>query len=258
VAGNTARFSLEGKCAFVTGAGRGIGLTIAAALAEAGATVALAARSRDEINAGAKAIAAAGGNALPFTLDVADPTACRSVIPTAAKAMGGLDILVNNAGVEQTCPALDIEPDLWDRILDTNLRGAFFAAQAAGRFMASVGKGGTILNLCSLTSEIGIPTAVPYGSSKTGLLGMTRALAVEWAPLDIRVNAIAPGYFRTHLTAPFFADQTWRTGTTAKIPLGRFGEMDDLAGAVVYLVSDSARYVTGQCLAIDGGMLASL
>jgi NAD(P)-dependent dehydrogenase (short-subunit alcohol dehydrogenase family) len=258
VAGNTARFSLEGKRAFVTGAGRGIGLAIAAALAEAGATVALAARTRDEINAAAEAIASAGGNALPFTLDVADPTACRSVIPTAAKAMGGLDILVNNAGIEQTCPALDVEPDLWDRILDINLKGAFFVAQAAGRLMASVGKGGAVLNICSLTSEVGIPTAVPYGSSKAGLLGMTRALAVEWAPLNIRVNAIAPGYFRTHLTEPFFTNERWRTETTAKIPAGRFGEMDDLGGAVVYLVSDAARYVTGQCLAIDGGTLASL
>ena len=256
--GDTARFSLDGKRAFVTGASRGIGRALAEGLARAGATVALGARGRDGLDAAAAAIQAAGGTALPFRLDVADPLACRIVIAAAAEAMGGLDILVNNAGVEQVSPALDIEPELWDRILDTNLKGAFFAAQAAGRAMAAAGRGGAILNLCSLTSEVGIPTAVPYGSSKTGLLGMTRGLAAEWAPLRIRVNAIAPGYFRTALTEPFYADEGWRTTMLGKIPLGRFGQLDDLVGAAIYLVSDAAAYVTGQCLAIDGGTLASI
>ncbi len=172
--------------------------------------------------------------------------------------MGGLDILINNAGVEEVCPSLEVKPELWDRILDTNLKGAFFAAQAAGRAMVAAGHGGSILNLCSLTSEVGIPTAVPYGSSKTGLLGMTRALAAEWAPLGIRVNAIAPGYFRTALTEQFYADTGWQAAMLGKIPLGRFGQFDDLVGAAVYLVSGAASYVTGQCLAIDGGTLASI
>ncbi|HRX37452.1 MAG TPA: SDR family oxidoreductase, partial [Aestuariivirga sp.] len=165
-----------------------------------------------------------------------------------------LGILVNNAGMEQVCPSLDIEEDLWDRIFDTNLKGAFFVAQAAARAMNK----GAILNICSLTSERGIPTAVPYGSSKTGLLGMTRALAVEWAPRGIRVNAVEPGYFRTALTEVFYQNDAWQQSMLSNIPLKRFGELSDLVGAAVFLSSDAASYITGACLAIDGGTLASI
>ena len=128
---------------------------------------------------------------MPLAIDVQSVDSIRAGIAAAADALGGLDILVNNAGVEQVCPSLDVDEALWDRILDTNLKGAFFAAQAAARVM-SAGRGGTIVNVCSLTSAVGVPTAVPYGSSKSGLLGMTRALAAEWAPHGIRVNASAP------------------------------------------------------------------
>jgi NAD(P)-dependent dehydrogenase (short-subunit alcohol dehydrogenase family) len=248
------QFSLAGRKALVTGASRGIGRVIAEGLAAAGADVAIAARNTAALEGCAKAIRDLGRHSHIVHMDVSDVASCRRGVAEAAEKLGGLDILVNNAGVEQICPSLEIEEDLWDRILDTNLKGAFFAAQAAARLM----KGGAILNLCSLTSERGIPTAVPYGSSKAGLAGMTRALAVEWAPLGIRVNALEPGYFRTALTEAFYQNSAWQQAMLANIPMQRFGELDDLVGASVFLCSDAARYITGICLPVDGGTLASL
>ena len=149
-------------------------------------------------------------------------------------------------------------PELWDRVHDTNLRGAFFCAQVAARHMVAAGRGGAILNLCSLTSFVGIPTAAPYGASKSGVLGLTRALAVEWAPLGIRVNALAPGYVRTAMTEAFYADPDWQAARLARVPLGRFGTPADLLGATIFLVSAASAYMTGQCLTLDGGMLSAL
>ena len=247
-------FSLDGRKALVTGASRGIGCAIAEGFARAGADVAIAARSAEVLEDCASAIRALGCKAHPVVMDVADVASCRRGVLDATAKLGGLDILLNNAGVEHVCPSLDVEEELWDRILDTNLKGAFFVAQAAARAM----KGGAILNLCSLTSERGIATAVPYGSSKTGLAGMTRALAVEWAPLGIRVNALEPGYFRTSLTEAFYENPAWQQAMLANIPMQRFGELDDLVGASIFLCCDAARYITGVCLPVDGGTLAAI
>jgi NAD(P)-dependent dehydrogenase (short-subunit alcohol dehydrogenase family) len=248
-------FSLEGCRALVTGASRGIGLALATGLARFGADVAVTARDPARLEGCAAAIRAMGRRAVPVPMDTRSVQAVRAGVAEAAAALGRLDILVNNAGMEQVCPSLEVEEELWDRIVDTNLKGAFFCARAAARRMQGEG---AILNVCSLTSEVGVPTAVPYGSSKAGLLGMTRALATEWAPLGIRVNAIGPGYFRTALTEVFYQDEAWARAMLAKIPQGRFGALDDLVGAAVFLCSDAARYVTGQILYIDGGYMASI
>jgi NAD(P)-dependent dehydrogenase (short-subunit alcohol dehydrogenase family) len=246
-------FSLAGRKAIVTGASRGIGVALAVGLARFGADVAICARDLAALEPTRQQVEATGRQAVPFALDVRETAAIAPAIEQAVAALGGLDILINNAGVEQVRPSLEVDEALWDKIVDTNLKGAFFCAQAAARRMAR----GAIVNVCSLTSGVGVPTAVPYGSSKSGLLGMTRALAAEWAP-DIRVNAIGPGYFRTELTEVFYQDPTWCAKMLEKIPAGRFGALDDLIGATVFLCSDAARYVTGQLLYIDGGYMASI
>lgn len=248
-------FSLDDKTALVTGASRGIGRAIAVALAAAGADLLLAGRDHAALEETMAMINSGGGSASVLALDVGDPA---SIAACFESLSGGLDILVNNAGIEETRPALEVTPELWDRILDVNLRGSFFCAQAAARRMVAAGRGGAILNLCSLTSEVGVPTAVPYGASKSGLLGMTRALAAEWASKGIRVNGIGPGYFRTALTESFYADAAWEKRMLTNIPLGRFGAMEDLMGPAVFLCSDAASYVTGQVLYVDGGILAAL
>ncbi len=251
-----ALFDLTGKRALVTGASRGIGKAIALALARAGANVAVSARSVPEETA--REIRALRRKSVALALDVSDIAAVRRGIAQAVESLGGLDILVNNAGIEQVRASVDVDEALWDRIVDTNLKGAFFCAQAAARHMIGHGVQGSIVNILSLTSEVGIPAAVAYGASKSGLLGMTRALAAEWAPHGIRVNGIAPGYFRTALTEAFYEDRAWQAAMLGKIPMGRFGHLDDLGGAAVFLASPASAYVTGTMLPVDGGFLASI
>jgi gluconate 5-dehydrogenase len=250
-------FDLTGRRALVTGASRGIGEALAVGLAHFGADVAIAGRDPARLQRCAEAVAAAGRLAVPVAIDVSSVAAVRAGVAACVDRLGGLDILINNAGTEQVCPSLEVEEELWDRILDTNLKGAFFAAQAAARVMQGAG-GGCIVNICSLTSAVGVPTAVPYGASKSGLLGMTRALAAEWAPLGIRVNGIGPGYFRTELTETFYADAKWASAMLGKIPAGRFGDLRDLVGTAIFLCSDASRYISGQVIYVDGGYLASI
>lgn len=252
-----ARFSLAGRKALVTGASRGIGRALAIGLAQAGAAVAVSGRDLTLIEQVVARIIGAGGAAVAAPFDVADTAAAQAGIAHAAERLGGLDLLVNNAGMEQVCPSLDVDEALWDRIQDTNLKGAFFCAQAAARIMAPA-DGGAIVNICSVTSEIGVPTAAAYCASKSGLLGLTRTLATEWAPHGIRVNGIGPGYFHTGMTDVFFDNPDWQRGMLAKIPAGRFGAVDDLIGATIFLASPAAAYVTGALLYVDGGYMASI
>jgi NAD(P)-dependent dehydrogenase (short-subunit alcohol dehydrogenase family) len=248
-------FSLHGKVAIVTGASRGIGASIAAALARSEAAVVLTGRDTQALAAQAAELAALGCEVTSMPLDVTEVTGIDAAFEQARQWRGRLDILINNAGVEQLCAAAEITESLWDHIVDTNLKGAFFCAQAAARHMVD---GGSIVNLCSLTSEVGVATAAPYGAAKSGLAGLTRALATEWAARGIRVNGVGPGYFRTALTESFYRDPQWQQAMLQKIPLQRFGRLEDLGGAAVFLCSEAAAYITGQILYVDGGYLAAL
>jgi gluconate 5-dehydrogenase len=246
-------FSLRGRRALVTGASRGLGRALALGLAKAGADVVVTARSAGALEELAAEIRALGRHAETLVLD-------QSRIETIAPALAtvpGIDILVNNAGTEHVCPSEDVTPALWEEIVDTNLKGAFFTAQAVAHGMLARGWG-SIINMCSLTSFVGVPTATPYGASKSGLLGMTRSLSAEWGARGVRVNAIAPGYFRTDMTEVFYRDENWSRSMLGKIPQARFGRPEDLVGVAVFLASDASAYVTGQCIAVDGGYLASI
>lgn len=255
-------FSVRGKRALVTGASRGIGQQIALALMGSGAKVAFAGRRIESLEKSLKMAQiftdrGMGGRAVPIVMDVADVASIRAGTDAAVAALGGLDLLVNNAGVHGAEPALDLEEADWDLVHDTNLKGAFFAAQAAARVM-SEGPGGAILNICAATSLRGAPMASAYGSSKAGLLGMTRALAVEWGRHFIRVNALAPGDVHTDMTQHLYLDHDWRAAMLARTPIARLGQPGDLTGAALFLLSDASRFVTGVCLPVDGGLLATI
>ena len=250
-------FSLDGRTAVVTGASRGIGQALATGLARAGADIIAVARRHDGLSDTRGAVEATGRRCHTIASDVSDVAAVTALFREISDRGLGPDILVNNAGTEAVAPAVDVSEAQWDTIVDTNLKGAFFVAQAFARAAHAAGRGGAVVNLGSLASSVGIPTAVPYTSSKAGILGMTRALAAEWAP-QIRVNAIGPGYFRTAMTEGFYQSEGWQDAMLGRIPMGRFGNLDDLVGVTVFLVSDASSYVTGEIVAVDGGTLASI
>ncbi|MCB1490742.1 MAG: SDR family oxidoreductase [Rhodobiaceae bacterium] len=258
MAGIEALFGLKGRTALVTGASRGIGQAIAVGLAQAGAEIVAVSRSAAALGETARAVEAAGQACHVLTADVADCASIDALFAAIAEKGLTSDILVNNAGMEEVRTSADVDEALWDRIVDTNLKGAFFVAQGFAKPLLATGRGGSLINLGSLTSAVGVPTATPYTSSKSGILGMTRALSTEWSPAGIRVNAIGPGYFRTALTEAFYENDDWQKAMLAKIPMNRFGALDDLVGVSVFLASDASAYLTGQIIYVDGGYLASI
>ena len=248
----TPSFSLAGKRALVTGAGRGLGLAAAHALAQAGAHVVLAARSAAEIAAAAQAVVAEGGRAEAVVLDVTDLAS----LPDAVAALGPLDIFVNNAGTNRPARFLDVTQADYDAVMGLNLRAAFFAAQAVARGMVERGQGGSIINMSSQMGLVGGERRSVYCASKWAMEGMTKALAIELGPHRVRVNTICPTFIETPLTRPFFDDPAFLGAVLAKIKLGRLGQPEDVMGAIVFLAGDASSLMTGSALVLDGGWTA--
>ncbi|MGM9483143.1 2-dehydro-3-deoxy-D-gluconate 5-dehydrogenase KduD [Roseateles sp. NT4] len=246
-------FSLEGRTAVVSGCNTGLGRAMAVALAEAGADI--VGLNRSEAAGLGEEIARCGRSFLDLRADLAHG-APAELVEQAAALTGRVDILVNNAGIIRRRSALEFSETDWDDVVDLNLRAVFQLSQAAARRFMSQGGGGKIINVASMLSFQGGLRVASYTASKSGVLGLTRALANEWAPLGINVNAIAPGYMSTNNTAELRADADRNDAILGRIPAGRWGRPEDLSGAVVFLASRAADYVHGHTLAVDGGWLA--
>jgi 3-oxoacyl-[acyl-carrier protein] reductase len=244
-------FSLKDKVALVTGASQGIGRATALALAESGAKVAIAARNTEKLMSLAEEILAAGGEALPVPMDVADAAQVKAGFQQLLGKLGKLDILVNNAAITRDTLALRMKLEDWDAVLRTNLTGAHLCIQQALGAMLKQ-RAGRIINISSVVAETGNAGQANYVASKAGLIGLTRAIAVEVASRNITVNAIAPGFIATPMTDPLSTEL--KEKMKAMIPLGRFGSDRDVATAIVFLASDEAGYITGQVLDVNGGL----
>jgi NAD(P)-dependent dehydrogenase (short-subunit alcohol dehydrogenase family) len=250
---NQPLFDLSGRVAIVTGASRGLGQQFARALATASADLVLTSRNRDSLAAFEKEIKTLGRRVLSLELDVRSQESIERMATAAEAAFGHLDILVNNAGCNVRKPALDVTWEDWNLILDTNLRGSFFVAQAVARRMIPRHYG-RIINIGSVTSVAGYAGLAPYGASRGGIRQLTMSLADDWGPHGVTVNCLAPGWFRTDQNKVLYEDKEWVEYLSERIPVKRPGELRDLDAAVVFLAAESSRYVTGQTLLIDGGI----
>ena len=247
-------FDLAGKVALVTGASGGLGCHFARTLADAGARVALAARRKEQLEANVASIGA--DRAIAVALDVSDPASVERALAEVAEQLGPATIVINNSGVTATRSALDLDPDEWDRIMDTNLKGAWLVARAAARHLIDAKLPGSIVNIAAILGFRVAGHVSAYTASKAALVQLTRALALEWARYRIRVNAIAPGYVETDLNRDFFASDAGKA-MVARIPQRRLGQLEYLDGPLLLLASDASAYMTGSAIVVDGGHLHS-
>jgi NAD(P)-dependent dehydrogenase (short-subunit alcohol dehydrogenase family) len=246
-------FDLTGKVAIVTGASRGLGQYFGRALARAGADLVVTSRELSALEGFRSEIEALGRRVLPLPLDVRNYESIQKMVEQAIAGFGKIDILVNNAGCNVRKPALDVTWEEWNLVLDTNLRGTFFVAQAVARHMVPR-KYGRIINIGSVTSVAGYAGLGPYGASRGGVKQLTMSLADDWGPHGITVNCLAPGWFKTAQNAVMYENKEWVEYLKDRIPLKRPGQPADLDGAIVFLASDASEYVTGQTLLVDGGI----
>lgn len=245
-------FDLSGRVAMVTGATRGLGESAAMALAKAGADVAVCGRNQDDLDRVSRAIGDLGRQCQGFSLDVLNKAKVQATVAEIMERFGRIDILVNNAGVNNRQPVLEFPEEAWDLIIDTNLKGYFLVAQAVAPQMISRGYG-KLINMSSILGTVGLPGQVAYASSKGGVDQMTKVMALEWAKLGVRVNAIGPTYFETDLVKPLRNDPERFNFINERTPMGRWGYPHELEGLVIFLASQASDFITGQTIYIDGG-----
>jgi gluconate 5-dehydrogenase len=246
-------FDLSGQVALVTGTSRGLGQYFARALAKAGADLILTSRKRDTLADFEAEMRGLGRRVVSLEVDVRDHASIQRMATEAEAAVGKIHVLVNNAGCNVRKPALDVTWDDWNLVLDTNLRGSFFVAQAIARGMIARGYG-RIINIGSVTSVFGYAGLAPYGASRGGIRQLTMSLADDWSPHGVTVNCLAPGWFKTNQNRVMYEDPEWVEYLVERIPAKRPGMPNDLDGAIVFLASEASRYITGQTLLVDGGM----
>ena len=250
-------FDLSGRRALVTGASRGIGHALARGLAAAGAAVAINGRNPETLARAAEALEREGARVFTAPFDVSEPDEVDAGIARIEERFGPIDILVNNAGIQRRGALLDISDEDWQAIMHVQLDAVFMVSQRVARGMVARGRG-RIINICSVLSGLARPGAVPYGAAKAAVANLTRGMAAEWAPRGLNVNAIAPGYFRTEMTAELAADEKFTAWLKTRTPQGRWGRPEELIGAAVFLASDAAGFVNGHILYVDGGLTATL
>lgn len=246
------KLKLNGKVALVTGGGRGLGKAIARALAEAGADVAVLSRTAREIEQTAQEIVEMGRRALAISADILQVRDVERAVSRILQELGQIDILVNNSGVAIVKPILDLTLEEWNRVIQTNLTGIFIVSKTVGKHMVER-KQGKVINMASVAGVRGVTTLSAYAASKAGVIQLTRCMAAEWVRYNIRVNAIAPGYFYTSMSAPGLDDEKIRDMILSKIPLRRVGQPEELGPLAVYLASDASDFMTGETIFIDGG-----
>ncbi len=251
------RFDLSGRLALVTGSSQGIGLALAGALGSAGASVVLNARQPQRLALAQGALRAQGIVAHTATFDVTEAAEVNAAIARIEAGVGAIDILVNNAGMQHRSPFTEFPDDAWARLSRTNIDSVFFVGRAVARCMVQR-KRGKIINIGSVQCELGRPNITPYAATKGAVKMLTKGMATELGPLGLQVNALAPGYFKTELTQALVADAAFSEWLAKRTPAGRWGEVDELAGAAIFLASDASSFVNGHILAVDGGITACL
>jgi gluconate 5-dehydrogenase len=250
-------FGLVGAVALVTGSSAGIGLALAKGLAGAGARVAVNGRTAKTVEATAAALRAEGADAYAAPFDVTDAAQARKAVERIEAEFGPIEILVNNAGIQRRGPLEDYPEETWRELMSANLDSVFFVSQAVARRMIAR-KAGRIVNIGSVQSELARPNIAPYTASKGGVKMLTKGMATDWGKHGLRINAIAPGYFRTELNKALVEDEKFSAWLTGRTPMGRWGDVDELVGAAVFLASDASSFVNGHILYVDGGITASL